>query len=972
MQNSKRMSEPNTTIIPYLRTDTVGNTGTSETLTVSTLSAGAIGAASLTTSGPIQTNSTETTTTWFPTDGALRCYGGAFVRRESCLVGRCGIGWPSDPSIQLVVHQGGAYPQVKIANNATYSTLRTPAAGGFEILSKGGATNPITIGNVPDKNDVTIVSNTASTTTGTGCLILGGGMGAAGAVNAGGAIKTTSATASTTTATGSIIAGGGIGAAGAINAGGAIKTTDTTASTTTATGSIIAGGGAGIAGNATIGGVADVTGITKSRSGIQLYDTAAPFTDYTSITPNGASTEVSTTRVGGGNLEIRSTVNQVYISSTAPSTTTATGALRVTGGAGIGERVTATNITCLTAPVATTDVVRLSDITGSALAYVSGFEGTPSSTAALGILAAPFRLKIDISSNTVYWANSTKKTLTAGTLSCPITLSPGIKYFYLDSAGALGESLTYTDALRTTYCIVATVTMSSANVPITVGNEMHAAITQSSLYSYLHAGLGTVYESGLGLAGFTIGDGSADSHAQFTVDGGVIRDEELSHAITPKTLSGAIVIYYRSGLSGWLVSSTTGAFYSTGATLQYNLNTAGTWSLANVANGKYVLGHVFASNDLTLAPAIILGQNEYLSSSAARSAASTEVLSLITTGIDMREFIFIGTVIYQCGTSYANASKGRVIEVSTGVYWIDWRTNKMNPVATSGMTHSNLGGLLNDDHTQYVTVAGRSGDAVSIPNTTASTTTATGCLTLGGGMGALGAINAGGVIKTTNATAATNRATGSIIAAGGIGAAGSIWGYEGDFVDLKVSNTTASTNTTTGCIVASGGVGIAGAVNTGGAIKTTDTTATTNRTTGSIIAAGGIGCSGDLHCTSIVTYPTVQTLTGTFDLGGPASHTFYLRKLDKMVTMYWGFTNGTLTGTSASLVFSEAVPAGFRPAAQGYSVFFVTYDGTGQGAIASVNTSTGVIELNLLTIASWTSGKTIRLEACSGITWITA
>jgi len=95
---------------------------------------------------------------------------------------------------------------------------------------------------------------TASTTTATGSIIAGGGLGVVGAVNAGGAIKTTATTASTTTTTGAILSGGGLGVVGAVNAGGAIKTTATTASTSPTTGAMLSGGGLGVAGNVNFAG----------------------------------------------------------------------------------------------------------------------------------------------------------------------------------------------------------------------------------------------------------------------------------------------------------------------------------------------------------------------------------------------------------------------------------------------------------------------------------------------------------------------------------------------------------------------------------------------------------------------------------------------------------------------------------------------------------------------------------------------
>lgn len=89
-----------------------------------------------------------------------------------------------------------------------------PGSTSFASLSIYGCIVPL----VTDvTGQVRVQANIASTSTTTGSLLVTGGIGSTGAINAGGAITTTSTTASTSTTTGSIITAGGIGAAGAIN-----------------------------------------------------------------------------------------------------------------------------------------------------------------------------------------------------------------------------------------------------------------------------------------------------------------------------------------------------------------------------------------------------------------------------------------------------------------------------------------------------------------------------------------------------------------------------------------------------------------------------------------------------------------------------------------------------------------------------------------------------------------------------------
>jgi hypothetical protein len=145
---------------------------------------------------------------------------------------------------------------------------------------------------------------------------------------------------------------------------------------------------------------------------------------------------------------------------------------------------------------------------------------------------------------------------------------------------------------------------------------------------------------------------------------------------------------------------------------------------------------------------------------------------------------------------------------------------------------------------------------LSIPTTTASTSTSSGALVVGngtsGGLGVGGAINAGGILKTTVADAAYNaRFFG---ATGGMRVRGYTDATYGTVVDslntaesvyqpltiasstlrlndltngaivtgtgtFTISGTTASTSTSSGALVVSGGVGVAGAITAGGTLR---------------------------------------------------------------------------------------------------------------------------------------------------------
>jgi hypothetical protein len=198
----------------------------------------------------------------------------------------------------------------------------TPNTGAFTTLTASSG--------------VTFTANTASTNTTTGTLVVTGGLGVSGAVNAGsisagsvsftGAINLSPANADVTispTGTGSVqINPGAVGDIDnmdigvttpktgnftALNANDLVRFTNTTASTSTSTGALVVSGGVGIAGDIYAGGL----------EGTPIGGDSASTAAFTSLTASGAVT---------------------FTQNTASSSKT-TGTLVVTGGVGVSEDV---------------------------------------------------------------------------------------------------------------------------------------------------------------------------------------------------------------------------------------------------------------------------------------------------------------------------------------------------------------------------------------------------------------------------------------------------------------------------------------------------------------------------------------------------------------------------------------------------------------------------------------------------------
>jgi hypothetical protein len=93
--------------------------------------------------------------------------------------------------------------------------------------------------------------------------------------------------------------------------------------------------------------------------------------------------------------------------------------------------------------------------------------------------------------------------------------------------------------------------------------------------------------------------------------------------------------------------------------------------------------------------------------------------NIITTGLPIVEFVPIASVIFQTATAYSNEVLARIRTTDEGNDYVDFREFKR---ASTGSVnnHGNLSELTDDDHTQYLLLAGRSGGQVAIGGIDAS------------------------------------------------------------------------------------------------------------------------------------------------------------------------------------------------------------------------------------------------------------
>lgn len=214
-----------------------------------------------------------------------------------------------------------------------------------------------------------------------------------------------------------------------------------------------------------------------------------------------------------------------------------------------------------------------------------------------------------------------------------------------------------------------------------------------------------------------------------------------------------------------------------------------------------------------------------------------------------------------------------------------------------------------------LTISGQAaGNKVIVSNTQASTSSTTGSLVLGGGLGIggtsiyfgslggkiatgtgylqlQGSTTSTGSVKVANTTAATSNTAGALIVAGGIACASGIYVGSTNLTansfttsqptmsmtanknspttgGFTITNSTTSVDPFSGALTVAGGVGIGGSANVGGdfscggAVVLTENAPSYSTSSGTLVVTGGIGVQGQVTAVELVSSNDV-TASGT-------------------------------------------------------------------------------------------------------------
>ena len=258
------------------------------------------------------------------------------------------------------------------------------------------------------------------------------------------------------------------------------------------------------------------------------------------------------------------------------------------------------------------------------------------------------------------YVNGIKFTKTSESVT--FTDTEGLWFFYYNTSGVLVASQTVW-----TFTNGAPVALlywdATNNVSLDLADERHGSTMDWATHQYLHTTVGTRFGSGLAASGYVI-NSAVNANVRFAFDAGSIYDEDLKITIGAQTEPAQIPVFYRDGLAGmWRRAAATDYPYLTTGTgrIAYNLDTAGTWSQAEVTNGDFAAYWIFATNGANYPIISIQGQRQDISLANAQNNNLYESLAFGT--LPYAEMKLLYRVIVQTSNAYGSTMKVRVSEV---------------------------------------------------------------------------------------------------------------------------------------------------------------------------------------------------------------------------------------------------------------------------------------------------------------------
>ena len=268
---------------------------------------------------------------------------------------------------------------------------------------------------------------------------------------------------------------------------------------------------------------------------------------------------------------------------------------------------------------------------------------------------------------------------TSNTQSIVIPATEGKYYFYFDNTGNIQYTTTLTYTICTQNCLIAEIYWDNTNSTELYLNDMRGGLNLNSTAKVYNDNFTNAnWISGFDFTNFTIGTGTLATDTQFQILTGSFQSSDCIYNYANLANPSQIPIFYRSGASAlWraktadnfpLIYSGTAGYTGANGRIPYNKNTAGTWSLVQIPESCFVPVHYYAITDKTQKVVGFQGLNFYSSVRDTVNSIGTE-LSNIETSIPMKNYIYIGTVIFQSTSTFTNTSKSIVCKINSDNYY---------------------------------------------------------------------------------------------------------------------------------------------------------------------------------------------------------------------------------------------------------------------------------------------------------------
>jgi len=298
----------------------------------------------------------------------------------------------------------------------------------------------------------------------------------------------------------------------------------------------------------------------------------------------------------------------------------------------------------------------------------TGFANKTTST--LSFNDSTRNLTITGSPTYTYWVNGINYTKTSDSIVIPNTI--GINYIYYDG-NTLKQQVTEWEFEG--IAMVAIIYWNGTSA--IVSDERHGVSMDWATHEYMHATVGTRYETGLS---------ATFNNTGFSVEGGIIHDEDIEY-ILPQSYRCDVL--YRNGANWTWLYNQTQYFYKNATNMYYDNGGV----LTPVGVSQFMAIWVFATNDIKVPYMCMLGQRTDNNIANARTNNDFTTLSVGTLPLAELKILY-RVILKNVASPYQEAS--------------DYR--QAGSLATGGTftatSHSALTGLTNDDHIQYLRTDG--------------------------------------------------------------------------------------------------------------------------------------------------------------------------------------------------------------------------------------------------------------------------